>query len=214
MNEGLARVQAAVESMIVVEKIVKADNLTEGEWRVLKGVVKFLGKFKLKINFSSPIKPVDYPTFNMYGWGLPCRSPLIPANFSAEYADYLSRPSEIQLGHCQQPCPVPPPMVFITDSKGKIIDQFEGTEGGVYSLDSGPPQLPAMVHRVTAYEEEGDRIRMMCPNCYYDGRLVATTKLFVNPRRNRNLKKNIMIFGIVIVAMFFLVAIIYLIRNT
>ncbi|GAV06336.1 hypothetical protein RvY_16346 [Ramazzottius varieornatus] len=31
MTEGLVRVQAAVESMIVVEKIVKADNLTEGE---------------------------------------------------------------------------------------------------------------------------------------------------------------------------------------
>ncbi|GAU98591.1 hypothetical protein RvY_09718 [Ramazzottius varieornatus] len=45
MNEGLVRVQTAVESMIVVEKIVKADNLTEGEWRVLKGEVKFLGKF-------------------------------------------------------------------------------------------------------------------------------------------------------------------------
>ncbi|OWA54779.1 hypothetical protein BV898_19173 [Hypsibius exemplaris] len=222
--------------------------------------------------FENPIKPVDYPTLNMYGWGLPCRSVLIPRNFSMQYTDQLSRPSEVQIGHCEHPCPTPPPVVFVTDENGKIVDQYERSEKGVYSLDKGPPKLPPLVQRVTAYEAEGGRIRMICPkgsgksvrwqncsttdkgllcrpvdpfyaekqsqgrilvtlvnallikritffdagiySCYYDGRLVATIKLHVNPRKNRSLKKIVTIIGIVIAVLFFLAIIIFVVKNT
>ncbi|GAU93813.1 hypothetical protein RvY_05695 [Ramazzottius varieornatus] len=66
MTKGLARVQAAVESMIVVEKIVKADNLTEGEWRVLEGVVTFLRKFKL-VRIASDAKGLTIPLCDSAG---------------------------------------------------------------------------------------------------------------------------------------------------
>ncbi|GAV05987.1 LOW QUALITY PROTEIN: hypothetical protein RvY_16031 [Ramazzottius varieornatus] len=47
MAERMVEIQAAVETIIVVEKLVKVPNLSQGEWLVLKGIVKFLGKFKL-----------------------------------------------------------------------------------------------------------------------------------------------------------------------
>ena len=99
----------------------------------------------------------------MYGWGIPCRSVLLPRNFSLEYAEHLERPSEVEIGHCEHPCPAPPPIVFVKDEKGKIIDHYERSDGGVYSLENGPPKLPPLVQRITVYEEEGDRIRMICP---------------------------------------------------
>jgi hypothetical protein len=73
-----------------------------------------------KLNYQSPITPVDYPAFNMYGWGIPCRSVLIPRNFSDEFADHLKRPSEVEIGHCEHPCPTAPPMVSASPS---IIDR-------------------------------------------------------------------------------------------
>ncbi|GAV03762.1 hypothetical protein RvY_14142 [Ramazzottius varieornatus] len=47
MAERMVKIQAAVETIIMVDKLVKVPNLSQGEWLVLKGIVKFLGKFKL-----------------------------------------------------------------------------------------------------------------------------------------------------------------------
>ncbi|GAU89392.1 hypothetical protein RvY_01947 [Ramazzottius varieornatus] len=47
MAERMVKIQAAVETIIVVEQLVKVPNLSQSEWLVLKGIVKFLGKFKL-----------------------------------------------------------------------------------------------------------------------------------------------------------------------
>ncbi|GAU95730.1 hypothetical protein RvY_07303 [Ramazzottius varieornatus] len=47
MGERMVKIQAAAETVIVVEKLVEVPNLSQGEWLVLKGIVKFLGKFKL-----------------------------------------------------------------------------------------------------------------------------------------------------------------------
>ena len=47
MVERMVKLQTGVETLIVVDRLVKARNLTQGEWLVLKGIVKFLGKFKL-----------------------------------------------------------------------------------------------------------------------------------------------------------------------
>ena len=50
-------------------------------------------------------------------------------------------------------------------------------------------------------------------SCYYDGRLVATTKLHVNPRKNRSLKKIVTVIGVVVAVVFFLMVGIFVIRN-
>ena len=47
LAERMVKLQTGVETIIVVDKLVKVQNLTQGEWLILKGIVKFLGKFKM-----------------------------------------------------------------------------------------------------------------------------------------------------------------------
>ena len=47
LAERMVKLQIGVETIIVVDKLVKVQNLTQGEWLILKGIVKFLGKFKM-----------------------------------------------------------------------------------------------------------------------------------------------------------------------
>ncbi|XP_055346004.1 Ig-like V-type domain-containing protein FAM187A isoform X2 [Paramacrobiotus metropolitanus] len=224
-----------------------------------------------KQRYNDPTLPVDYPIFGMFALGVPCRSLLLPANFTAEFRQHLQRPSEVLIGHCHEPCPTLPPVVFVTDESGRIVDQYEQSEGKVQILDA-PPKLPPLVQRETVHEKEESRVRISCPrgakksvrwqncsttdkglrcrpvdpfgvekssqgrvritilnallikklkfwdagifSCYYDGRLVATTKLFVQPRVRRPWRMIITVAGISFIVMFFIIGICYVVKNT